>query len=223
MFAGHIGIALGMGRLERRINLGALVFASLLLDVALWVFVLLHWESVEIPANFATTHQPEYRFPYSHSLIAAIGWSGLAGVIGYRGFRSLEGGRFRGAMLMAFAVFSHWPLDVLVHTPELPLAGEGSPMVGLCLWNAMPVALATEAIITVAGLCLYLSGSRLSRTRKFWLTALTLFVLVFTILGMTVAPPPPSVAAMALSSAATIGVVILLVAWIGKESTVKRI
>lgn len=71
MLAGHIGAALAIGRAERRINLGAIVSAALLLDCALWLFVLLGWESVTIPANFATARQLAFVFPYSHSLLAA--------------------------------------------------------------------------------------------------------------------------------------------------------
>ena len=55
MFAGHIGAALAIGRAERRINIGVLVFAALLIDFALWLFVLLGWESVVIPADYAQT------------------------------------------------------------------------------------------------------------------------------------------------------------------------
>jgi len=216
MFAGHIGVALAIGRSERRINPGTLVFAALFLDVALWLFVLLHWETVAIPADFAATHQPEFFFPYSHSLLAAISWSSLAGVAWAFCHPKPGGARFRGAMWVALAVFSHWPLDVLVHAPELPLAGGAWPKVGLGLWRDMPAALAVEALITILGLCLFLSGSRLSRARKFCLAALVLSVLLFTIFGMTFAPPPPSVTAMAISSVAAIGVVSALVVWLGK-------
>jgi hypothetical protein len=72
MFAGHVGAALAIGRGERRINPGIFVFASLLLDVLLWIFVLVGWEAVTIPPNFAFTHQPEFVFPHSHGLMAAL-------------------------------------------------------------------------------------------------------------------------------------------------------
>ena len=60
-------------------NVGVFVVAALLLDLVLWLFVLLGWESVTIPANFANTHQPEFVFPYSHGLVASVVWSALAG------------------------------------------------------------------------------------------------------------------------------------------------
>ena len=57
---------MAIGRAERRVNLGILVLAALLLDFVLWVLVLLGWESAVIPADFSTTHQPYFVFPCSH-------------------------------------------------------------------------------------------------------------------------------------------------------------
>ena len=71
MFAGHVGAGLAIGSLERRINVGVFIFAAVLIDFMLWLFVLLGRESVIIPADYAATHQPEFVFPYSHGLLAA--------------------------------------------------------------------------------------------------------------------------------------------------------
>ena len=193
------------------------VFAALLCDLVLWLFVLLGWESVTILANFATTHQPEFVFRYSHGLLAAIGWSTLAGVATFLWYPQLRAAKLRASAFVAMAVFSHWLLDALVHVPELPLAGESSLKVGRGLWRSMPVALLVEALIAVVGLCLFLPGANLSRGKKRWLTALSLFIMAFTVVGMTVAPPPPSV--MAASSLVTIVVVCALAGWLGKRAT----
>jgi hypothetical protein len=215
MFAGHIGAGLAIGRLERRINVGVFVFAAVLIDFMLWLFVLLGWESVVIPADFAATHQPDFVFPYSHGLLAGIAWSALASTAAFFYYRRLKGARFRAAALVAAAVFSHWLLDALVHVPELPVAGAGSIKVGLGLWQSMPAALAVEALIAAAGLSLFLSGSGISRAKKLWLAVLCLVVLASTVVGMTVAPPPPSVRAMAVTSLVTIAVVCALAGWLG--------
>jgi hypothetical protein len=219
MLAGHIGAALAIGRAERRINLGVIVSASLLLDFALWLFVLLGWESVTIPANFATERQLAFVFPYSHSLLAAATWSTLAGVATFLWYPRLGRAKLRAAAFVAAAVFSHWLLDLLVHVPELPLAGKSTLKVGLGMWQNLPLALAVEAFITLVGLCLFLSGSNLSRVKKFWITALSLSILIFTMVGMTVAPPPPSEAVAAASSLAIIVIVCALTGWLGKRAT----
>jgi hypothetical protein len=221
MFAGHIGAALALGRAERRLNLGLLVAGALLLDTLLWVFVLLGWETVRIPADFAARHQPEFVFPYSHSLLASVVWSVLAGSIAMLLSRlpGGEGGRsgWIGAWLAA-AVFSHWLLDALVHAPEMPLAGEGTMQLGLGLWNHMALGLAVEALVVVAGLALYLHGADLPKGKVVGLVLLAMAALAFSVLGMTVAPAPPSAAAMAITSLINIAVVCALAAWLGRAS-----
>lgn len=211
MFAGHVGAALAIGRADRRVNVGAFIFAAFLLDVLLWFLVLVDREFATIPANFAETHQPVFVFPYSHGLLGSIVWSILAGAAVFLWYPRLADRKLRAAALIAAAVFSHWLLDALVHGADLPLAGAGSPKVGLGLWQSLPVALAVEAFVLVAGLGLFLPGAQLSRGRRLWLSVLVLVVLGSTLAGMTVAPPPPSAAAMAGSSLVTIAVLCALV------------
>src|SRR4030095_15664797 len=121
MFAGHIGVGLALGRVERRVNVGVFIAAALLLDAVLWLFVLLGWEAVTLPADFATTHQAAFVFPYSHGLLASMAWSALAATAAFVGYGRLGPARMRVAALVAAAVFSHWLLDAWVHRPEMPL------------------------------------------------------------------------------------------------------
>lgn len=215
MFAGHIGVALAIGRAERRVNVGVFVAAALWLDAVLWLFVLLGLESVPIPADFAATHQPEFIFPWSHGLMAAAAWSALAAAVAaWLCPRAARGVRWRVAALVAGAVFSHWLLDALVHRPELPLVGDGSATFGLALWDHMPLALLAEAAIVVLGLGLFLSGGGLSRGKSIALAIVTLLVLLFTVIGMTVAPAPPSAMAMAGSSLVTQALICTVFAWL---------
>jgi hypothetical protein len=218
MFVGHIGAALAIGRAEPRVNLGAFVTAALLLDIVLWVLVLLGWESVTLPLDFATTHQPQFVFPYSHSLVAGLAWSAVAAAVGFGLSARMQAAQWRTAALLAAAVFSHWLLDALVHRPELPVAGSGSTLVGLGLWDDLPLGLAAEAAIAIVGLCLFVRGSALARGRVIALTVLVLLLLAFTVAGMTIAPPPPSARAMAASSLGMLAVVCGTVAWLGRHA-----
>jgi hypothetical protein len=218
VFAGHVGAALALGRAERRVNVGALVFAALLLDFLLWLFILLGWESATIPADYARTHQVAFVFPYSHGLVAAIAWSAFAGAFMFVLHRGSIDARRRIGLFVAAAVFSHWFLDALVHIPEMPLFGSGPTKVGLGLWQNMPLALGVEGLGLLAGLWLFVSGRRLSRAGTVGLGVLSILLLAVTVIGTTTAPAPPSVDAMALSSLVTVVVVSMLVGWFARPS-----
>ena len=204
MFAGHVGVALAIGRAERRVNVGVFVAAALLLDLLLWLLVLAGSESVFIPGDFPNTHQAQFAFPYSHGLLSGLTWSVLAGAVAFYLCAEPRAARWRVGTLVAAAVFSHWLLDALIHQPELPLAGAASLKIGLGLWRTMPAALVLEAAIVVAGLWLFLRNCGLSHGRVIALAVLSALILVFTVVGMTVAPPPPSATAMAGASLITL-------------------
>jgi membrane-bound metal-dependent hydrolase YbcI (DUF457 family) len=215
MLAGHVGVALAIGRAERRLNVGVFVTSALLLDILLWSFILLGWESVIVPTDFAAEHQASFVFPYSHGLLAAAIWSALAGALAARRYSRLDRTVSRAALLVAGAVFSHWLLDALVHRPEMPLLGSTSTRIGLSLWNNMAVALIVEAILVVVGVGLFLPGSGLARGKSIALAVSSLALLAFTAIGMTMAPPPPSARAMAGSSLVSLVAVCAVVAWLG--------
>jgi hypothetical protein len=216
MFAGHLGAALAVARADRRVNVGTFVLAAMLLDVLLWLFVLLRWESAAIPGDFPIRHQAQYVFPYSHGLAATLGWAALLGATVVAWPPGTAGHRARQAGLIGAAVLSHWVLDAIVHVPELPLAGAGSTEIGLGLWDHKAVALALEGLIVAAGLVVFIAGAGLSRVRTLALTVLCVVCLALTVAGMTVAPPPPSVPAMARASLGTIAVVCAAAWWLGR-------
>jgi hypothetical protein len=217
MFAGHLGAALAIGHAERRVNPGVLIFAAMLADFVLWMLVLCGIERVTIPSDFAATHQPQFSFPWSHGLIASIGWSVAAAVAGCVWAIRGPGDGLRIGAWIGLAVLSHWFLDALVHRPELPVAGGESTMIGAGLWNDLRLALGIEAAVVIAGLALYLRGARIGIGRGIGMVALSLTALAVTALGMTIAPPPPSAAAMALTSLAAIVAVTAAGAWLGRN------
>jgi hypothetical protein len=216
MFAGHIGAALAVGSAEPRINIGAFIFAALLLDVVLWILVLANIESLAITSSFASIHQPEFVFPYSHGLVSAAGWSALGALVAAA--LALRAGvtPIRAALLAAIAVFSHWILDALVHIPELPVLGPNSTKVGAALWQqSLYAALAIEGAMIVAGLYLFSRTANLTRKGLFWLRIYCVVIYASTVAGMTIAPPPPSGQAMAVSSLVAITIVCALGVWLG--------
>jgi hypothetical protein len=109
-------------------------------------------------------------------------------------------------------------LDLLVHRTEMPLAGNTSMLLGFGLWQHISVALGVEALLVVAGIFFYLSGNALTRARSIAVAVFGLALMLFTSIGMTIAPPPPSAHAMAASSLVTIVLVCAIFWWLGKSS-----
>jgi membrane-bound metal-dependent hydrolase YbcI (DUF457 family) len=208
MLAGHIGAGLALKSADRRVNLGALLAAALFPDLLLWTFVLAGWETVVVPADYASKRYLTFVCPFSHSLAASVVWSGLAAgaAAAARGRRFPRRGR--AAAVVGAAVFSHFLLDAAVHVPGLPLAGPKSAKIGLGLWTDMPLALAVEIAVTAVGLRLCLRRSRWSPRRRAGLWALAVAVALMTGLGPYAASSPPAPEVLAASGLATIGAIV---------------
>src|SRR5256884_6087022 len=152
MFVGHYGVSFAAKRGDRTIPLWVLFVAVQLLDVFWSLFVFFGIEKVRIvPGITASNPLDLYYMPYTHSLVAAIGWSVVAFLV-YRAVRPVPP---RAAAIVGLAVFSHWVLDFLVHRPDLPLY-DNTAKVGLGLWNLPAVAFGLEALLLFGAMWLYL-------------------------------------------------------------------
>ena len=100
---------------------------------------------------------------------------------------------------MGLAVFSHYPLDVLVHLPDLPITGNDSPKLGLGLWNHPVATMVAELLVFGLGLAVYLA----LRSKRYPVRAGRLAMLVIVLLGTYFAsiygPLPPNMTAVAVS------------------------
>jgi hypothetical protein len=195
MFVGHLGVGLALRRAEDQVSLGVLFAAVLLLDFLLGLFVWLGLERVIVPGDYARLHYLRFEFPYSHGLVASLVWSSLA----FGATAAWLRGRPRratAATVVALAVFSHFPCDALEHPPQLPLAGPGSPAIGLGLWDHLGVALGVEAALVAAGLALYLgAGPHPGRRRKLVLVVAMVALSALAFAGQALSPTPPSTTA----------------------------
>ena len=156
MFVGHYAASLALKRFEKRASLGVLFLAVQLVDIVFFPLVLLGIERLNIVENFTqSTHFELEYMPYTHSLAAFLIWSGLA----YALFRWVLVKSHSVALVVALAVMSHWLLDVIVHTPDLPLWSDSSLKLGIGLWNNAVATYVLEAVLLLAGLWLYLSAT----------------------------------------------------------------
>ena len=204
MFVGHYGVSFSAKNVGQTIPLWVLFLAVQFLDVLWAPFVLLGIERVRIvPGITATNPLDLYYMPYTHSLLGAILWSCVGGVVYQYVARPL---RRRASILIGVAVFSHWVLDFIVHRPDLPLYGN-SIKVGLGLWNAPALAFGLEAALLFGGMWLYLKARPARSLGTIIFGVVMLGIQAFIFFG----PPPTSgrtIASTALISYAVFAIVI---------------
>jgi len=209
MFLGHYGPSFLAKRADQGISLWVLFVAVQLLDVFWGVFVLLGIEKVRIVPGFTKTNALDlYYMPYTHSLPGALAWAIAAGA----GYLLLTRSR-RGALLVGAAVFSHWPLDLLVHRPDLALY-DNAAKVGLGLWNYPFLTLAIEGALVLGSLALYMKSTRALKGSARY--AMPVFIsAVFGIqAAMAFGSPPPSDHAMAVTALGSYALLAGVIAWL---------
>jgi hypothetical protein len=193
MFIGHFGIGFGAKAAAPKISLGTLFLAAQFLDLLWPTLLLLGLETVRIAPDphFVTPLVFEH-YPISHSLLGAMGWGAAVGLI----FWALRR-EWRGALLMAALVVSHWLLDAVVHRPDLPLFPGSQTFVGMDAWASLPLTLAVELPIFVLGVWLYARSTRaIDATGKWAFWSLVGFLLLIHA-GNLAGDPPPSANAIA--------------------------
>jgi hypothetical protein len=193
MFLGHFAVALAAKKAAPAISLGTLFVAAQLADLVWPVLVIAGVEQVEVrPGITAVTPLDFVHYPYSHSLVALLGWGAALGV----GYYALRRGSPRAAVLLAAVVVSHWVLDFVVHGPDLPLAFGASPKLGLGIWDSLGASLAIELGLFAAAVAIYVGVTRAKdRVGRFALIGLVTF-LALVYLASVFGPPPPSARAV---------------------------
>ncbi len=217
MFVGHYGLAFALKRAEPKLSLGALFVGVQLVDLAWGATILLGWERVRIVPGFTPATPLEFvSYPITHSLLAAFLWAAAAAALWFTVPTQDTTRHGRAALIVAIAVASHWFLDLVVHVPDLPLAGDSSLKVGLGAWRSIPLTFALELSLLALGVGLYLrGGSRSHPVRRGWTVGFAL-ALAAAYLATTLGPPPPTVRAIGIGAMATIATLALLGAWIDR-------
>jgi len=161
MFVGHYAASLALKSVEKNASLGMLFLAVQFVDILFFPFVLLGIERMNIIENYtASTHFELVFMPYTHSLLAAFLWAGAV----YAVFRFMPSKlvvtKSSVALVIALGVVSHWFLDLIVHTPDLPLIGDSTLKLGFGLWNNAVATYGLEALLLVGGLWFYLRSTK---------------------------------------------------------------
>jgi hypothetical protein len=223
MVLGHYGVAFALKRAEPKLSLGTLFVASQLADLLWGAFLLLGWEHVRIvPEATPITPLEFIDYPISHSLVGALIWSAVAAALYYSWPTRDTTRHWQAAAMVGLAAFSHFPLDVLAHVPDLSIAGSGSPMLGLGLWNHPTATIIVELVFLAAGLGVYIAF----RSHRHPVRPLRLAVLVLVLTGCYFAslygPVPPSVRAIALGDIIFVLTLAFLAGWADRQANAQE-
>lgn len=194
MFVGHYSVALAGKVAGPGVPLWVLLLAAQFVDVLWTLFVLLGIEQVRLDPALASNPLDLHHMPYTHSLLGTALWAGVAGLLAAR--IAWLGGTLRAGILVGLVVLSHWPLDLLVHRPDLTLWG-APPKLGLGLWNAPFVAWLLELVLLGAAAAFWASRGALSaRSRRMLAGGVAALAALQT--AVVLGPIPGSVSVLAL-------------------------
>ena len=153
MYIGHYGFAFYLKKKTNEIPLWLIFLSVQLVDFLCFILIIFGIERMKYIPNlnpWLRTHL-EY-FPYSHSLITNVILAFFIFFIFWKFKDKIWG------IILSIGVISHWFIDFLVHTPDLPLYLDRYK-VGLGLWQLPWVTFFIEIIIVIAGFCYLYKGS----------------------------------------------------------------
>lgn len=216
MFLGHYGVAFGLKRADPKLSLAALFLAVQFVDLLWGIFIILGWERVRIDqyAENPSLALIFEQYPISHSLLGVVCWAVVFGAVAYSlPTRDRSRHHVTAALLLALAVASHWFLDLVVHQPDLPLAGTESAKVGLGLWNSVALTIAVELAVLFGGLLLYLTAPSRRIQPRHGRLAVLLVVMLAAYAASFFSPLPTGANSIGIGAIAIIVVLTSLAGW----------
>jgi hypothetical protein len=171
MFTGHYSAAFLAATHPRAPKLGTLFVAAQLVDIGFFSFLPLGIEHMRVAPGIAAMNPMDlYDMPWTHSLVGALAWGAA--------FAVLLGVTTRNAttaMIGGIVVVSHWLLDLIVHVPDLTLAGS-PPKLGFGLWNYPAIEMPLEIGLLLASAFAFARATRPTGAR--WALPILLAVLI---------------------------------------------
>jgi hypothetical protein len=221
MFIGHYGPAFVAATSRKAPRLGTLFIAAQLVDLAFFSFLLVGVEHMRlVPGITAMNPMDLYDMPWTHSMVGALAWSGGFALLIWLWRRSIIAALIGGAI-----VFSHWLIDLLVHRPDLTIAGSPPPL-GLGLWNHPAIEMPLELAFAFGGLAFFVSRTRATSARA-WLPVALLAAMMAVAQAVNwltaqpksvIDPPPPS---LAITGLAAYVVLAALAWWVSRTREIK--
>lgn len=211
MFIGHWAPALAVASRRSAPSLGTLFVAAQLVDWLFFGLVLLGLEHMRFSPGISVMNPMDlYHMPYTHSLLG----SGLF-ALAFAAAIWLANKSRTAALLGGAVVLSHWLLDLLVHVPDLTIAGN-PPKLGMGLWNYPAGEMPLELAITFGALWLYVRACRPAPIRVVVLAGLLLTFQAFNWFGPVEPKVTPATSVLAFFA---YGLITLAAWWMGKSGT----
>ena len=214
MFIGHFAPAMIAARHKGAPSLPVLFIGAQLVDWAFFGLLLTGAEKMRVtPGISAMNPMDLYHMPYTHSLLGSAIFALVFGVLIFAATRNRT-----GALIAAAVVLSHWFLDLLVHVPDLTLAGS-PPKLGLGLWNHPSIEMPLELALTFGSLWLY---AKIAKPKVLPLTSLAGVLLLLQAVNWFGPVEPEVTAGTSLLAFFAFGLATLLAWWVYRSESRKQ-
>ncbi len=191
-----------------------LFIAAQLVDWAFFLFVMVGIESMRITPGISVMSPMDlYHMPYTHSLLGSAVWAAGFGAVIFVASRNRI-----AAIIGALVVLSHWFIDLLVHVPDLTVAGN-PPKLGFGLWNYPAIEMPLELVLTFGALWLYARKAQPKTAPLMTLAAIMLALQLFNWFGPVAAEVTLGTSLLALFAYA---LVTLVSYWVARGVSVPR-
>lgn len=189
MFVGHFAAAFVLKGKENNASLGMLFLATQFVDILYFPFALIGLEKMTFVDGYTEVNNFQMEFPFTHGLVGTLFWSILVYLLYYYGIKRNFPNRKKVAWVMAIAVLSHWFIDLIVHTPDLPLLS-GEPKLGFGLWYYKDLSFIVEVLLLLAGWIYYMYNTKSKNNwYRYFAIAFIILLLLVNYVNFYVLPP----------------------------------
>ena len=207
MFIGHYAPAIAAAARKDSPPAWILFVAAPFVDILFFLAVFPGWERAPNDPAAPAALPFALDAPWTHSLLGSAGHAILFGAL--LSLAAPAGRKWAWGLISGLVVLSHWPIDWLVHRPDLPLAPGTEPL-GLGLWYRPWIAWPLE-IGLLAAATWWFARAVPSRARAAW--GLSAFMLLVQVVSRTAFPPAESITALAPTALFAYALFPALAAW----------
>ena len=214
MFIGHWAPALAAAAASQRApKIGVLFLAAQLVDWAFFGLLLAGVEHMRVSPGISVMNPMDlYHMPFTHSLLGSVAFAALFG-----GFIWMASKDRVAALIGGAVVLSHWFLDLLVHVPDLTLAGS-PPKLGFGLWNHPLIEMPLELGITLGALWWY---AKVHKPAQLRVIALAVVLLALQAVNWFGPVEPEVTAGTSLLAFFAYGLATLVAWWMDKSESAR--